>query len=354
METKEKLQFIEDTWRHYIWDYNFFRKKLNFNNELNTNYVGVIFGYFQDTLPILEDFNIGNINSIGNRFLNSIGILQLIYLQQDLIRELNKSFGLNQKIEFGTNRKLRNELIGHPISRSIKNKSLESFCLFGYHPTEKGDITYLKYHKDNDFNCEINGYFTDVIIEEHIKFLNINFDLILDRIKILFLEFRCNLTKILEDYETIDFKILVNKVNEDFNNFLESDKVFQFERILKCFDIAETHNRYRYNVDLFLINLKSSLIENINNINKEYLNEKEIIINNDFNVLPSNYTFGKLFSNHPVFGINYFMERFSENKEIIEELENMDNNVGNEFEYYCSYNYLRYLININYPQFFNE
>jgi hypothetical protein len=353
MKTKEKLQLIEDTWRHYIWEYNFFRKKLNFNNELDTNYVGVIFGYFHDTLPILENIKLDKKNSLENHFLNSIGILQLIYVQQDLIYELNKSFGLTHKINFGKNRELRNELIGHPISRN-KDKSLKSFCLFGYHPTEKGDITYLKYHKDNDFNCEINGYFTDVIIEEHIKFLNVNFDLILDNIKILFSEFKCNLTKILEDYGTIDFKILVNKVNEDFNNFLVSDKVFHFERILKCSDFAETHNRYRYNIDLFLINLKSSLIENINNINHKYLNKKKIIIENNFIDLPSNYTFGKLYDNHPIFGINYFMERFSENKEIIEELENMDNNIGNEFEYYCSYNYLRHLINLNYPHFFNE
>lgn len=176
MTTLEKLHLIEDTWRHYIWEYDFFREKLNFDDELNTNYVGVIFGYFYDTLPILKNENKKSKNiSLENRFLNSIGILQLIYLQQDLISELKKSFGLTHKIDFGTNRELRSELIGHPISR-YRDKSLKSFCLFGYNSNELGDITYLKYHKDNNFKFEAKGYFTNDIIENHFKFLNDNFD----------------------------------------------------------------------------------------------------------------------------------------------------------------------------------
>lgn len=352
METKEKLQLIEDTWRHYIWEYNFFRKKLNFNNELDTNYVGVIFGYFHDTIPILENIKLDKKKSLENRFLNSIGILQLIYLQQDLIYELNKSFGLTHKINFGKNRELRNELIGHPISRN-KDKSLKSFCLFGFHPNELGDITYLKYHKDNNFKFQASGYFTDEVISNHFLMLNENFDLILKKIKVIISEFRRKSIEILEKIGKIEFKNLVNIINEDFNYFLESDKVFRYERILNCFELIETHKRYKYNVDLFLKNLKSSLIENINNINNKYLNKKEVI-DNEYEDLSSNYSFGKLYDNNPIFGISYFKKTFSEDKKVIEELENMENNIENDFEFYSSYNYLQYLLNVNHPDFFKN
>jgi hypothetical protein len=352
METIEKLKLVEYTWRNYIWNYNFFRRELNFNDELKTNYVGVIFGYLNDTIPIFDKTELSNF-SLENKFLNSIGILQLIYVQQDLIRELNKSFGINDKIDFGKNREIRNEIAGHPISRN-RDKSLKSFCLYGFHPSELGDITYLKYHKENNFKFQASGYFTDDVIKNHLLMLNENLDKIIKKNKVLFLEFKKKLIYILENTETLDFKDLVSKVNEDFNNFLNSDKVFQFERLLKCFEQLKSHKRYEYNINLFLSELKASLIENINIINQKYLKKKEFISDADINDLPSNYLFGKLYDNHPIFGINYFIERFSENKDIIEELENMQNNLENEFEYYCSYNYLRYIINQNYPQFFDE
>lgn len=101
-------------------------------------------------------------------------------------------------------------------------------------------------------------------------------------------------------------------------------------------------------------NLKSSLIENINNINNKYLNKKEVTIDNEYENLSSNYSFGKLYHNHPIFGIAYFKETFSEDKKIIEELENMENNIGNDFEFYSSYNYLQYLLNISHPDFFKD
>lgn len=355
MTTIKKLCFIEDTWRHYIWEYNFFREKLNFNDELSTNYVGVIFGYFHDTLPIITNYlNDKNNISLNNQFLNSIGLLQVIYLQQDLTIELNKSFGLGYNIKENTNRELRNELIGHPISRSNqKPKLLKSFCLFGYE-TSKSKIVYLKYAKSNGFKFEAKEYLTNEIIENHFQFLNENFDEILNKINLLLNEFKNQLTCLLKKMDNIDFENLLGEVNKNFNYFFESDNVFSYENILKCYDLKKIHPRYDYNINLFLRNLKSSLIENVYNINNKYLSKKEVIVYNEYEDLPSNYTFGKLYDNHPVFGIKYFKKKFSRDKSIIEELENMENNVGNNFEYYSSYNYLQYLLCTNYPMFFEE
>lgn len=354
MTTIKKLHLIEDTWRHYIWEYDFFREKLNFNDGLNTNYVGVIFGYFHDTLPILKNENKKNEkNSLENRFLNSIGILQLIYLQQDLISELKKSFGLTHKIDFGTNRELRSELIGHPISR-YRDKSLKSFCLFGYNNNELGDITYLKYHKDNNFKFEAKGYFTNDIIENHFEFLNDSFDEILNKNKFLFIEFKKQLNILLNNFNDLGFEKLLVEISKYSNYFFKSNNVFSYENISKFHMLRDFHPRYDYNTRLFLKNIRSSLIEDINNINQKYLNKKADIIDNEYENLSCNYSFGKLYSKHPIFGISYFKERFSDDKNIIEELNNMEDNINDDFEYYSSYNYLQHLLNLNYPSFFIE
>ncbi|WP_343707665.1 hypothetical protein [Flavobacterium sp.] len=352
MNTVEKLHLIEDVWRNYIWEYDFFREKLNFNDELKTNYVGVIFGYFHDTLPIITNYHNNQSSSSNNDFLNSIGLLQVIYLQQDLIIELNKSFGFSHDITTNTNRELRNELIGHPISR-FQNSDLKSFCLFGYE-TSKSKIVYLKYARSNDFKFQAKEYQTSEIIENHIKLLDKNFDLILTKIKKFFTEFKKNLNSILENIENIKFENLVEEIDENFNFYFKSDIVFSKENILKTYQLKDQVSRHDYNYRLFLKNLKCYLIENINNINKRYLKRKEKDINYDYEDLPSNYTFGKLYNNHPIFGISYFKEGFSTDKDILAELENMENNIGNDFQYYSSYNYLQYLINKKRPSFFNE
>jgi len=355
MNSIKKLNLIENTWRHYIWEYDFFKRRLNFNEESKTNYVGVIFGYFHDTLPIINNYLTDKSNaSLNNQFLNSIGLLQVIYLQQDLIIELNKSFGLDYNVKENPNRKLRNELIGHPISRSIqKPKSLESFCLFGYE-TSKSKIVYLKYAKENDFKFEAKEYLTSEIIESHLIFLNKNFDEILNKIKTLFLDFKVPLVEILQNLENKDFETLVEEINKSFNYFYKSNNAFSYENILKAHKLKDEFPRFNYNINLFLRNLKSSLIENINNINEKHFDDEEEITDYEYDDLPSNYAFGKLYDNHPIFGIGYFKERFSSDNEIIIELENMEDNIGNNFEYYSSYNYLQYLIHRKYPSFFNE
>lgn len=56
----KKLDLIESAWRNYIWDSNYLKSKINFTNELKTNYVGSILGNFHDTLPLLKKIKIMN------------------------------------------------------------------------------------------------------------------------------------------------------------------------------------------------------------------------------------------------------------------------------------------------------
>jgi hypothetical protein len=66
---------------------------------------------------------------------------------------------------------------------------------------------------------------------------------------------------------------------------------------------------------------------------------------NDANQKDFDYKLGKLYEKeNRESNISYFKNIFRNDSEIIEELENMEVNLYNNLEYYCSYEYLTYLI----------
>ena len=135
----KKLSLIESAWRDYFFTSNFLLSKINYDKIINSNYVGVIIGYLDDSLPFLKTQETRDKNSA---IFYSIGLLQTIYVQQDLVKELFGVFNLEIKIEKLKNRKLRNKLIGHPISRKEKTKELEMVSLFVYF-TDNKNLNYL-------------------------------------------------------------------------------------------------------------------------------------------------------------------------------------------------------------------
>ena len=231
---------------------------------------------------------------------------------------------------------------------------MESFCLFGYKSSELGDINYLKYHRNNNFKCEIKGFFTSQVIEEHIKFLNDNFNEILEKIKLLLSDFKRQLIHLNNNFNNINFDHLLKETTLYTNYFFGSNNIFNYENIKELKELKNFHPRYKYNLDVFFDDIKTKIIENVNNIDKKYLNKKETFLNHHYKNLSSIYAFGKLYSKHPIFGISYFKEKFNNEQFIIEELINMENNLGNNLEYYSSYYYLQYLLNRDFPDFFTN
>lgn len=338
-EIIKNLDLIESAWRNYFFSSNFLLSKINYDKIENSNYVGVIFGNFHDTLPLLKP---KKIEGDEDSFFYSVGLLQIIYVQQDLVRELYQVFNIKQRNGRNKNRQIRNELIGHPISREGEFKELKSFTLFSY-TTNNSTLSYLKYSKKNDFKFEsINYNFRD-ILDSHFQFLDFRFGGILEKIKEFFAEYVSILEEMLLGIDKVDFEDLIIDIEKYLNDFFNEDLVFKKVNILKCYELKDSHPRFRYNINCFKNNLICFLKGKINNINVDFLDKKadyedEDIIINRIDLMD------KLYENHRIFGIDYFKKTYSSNREAIIELDNMQKNINNELEYYSSYNYLKHLL----------
>lgn len=267
-------------------------------------------------------------------------MLQIIYVHQDLIKEIYKVFNVKQGKNSNKNRQIRNELIGHPISKN--DNELKSFTLFAY-TTNSSTLSYLKYSKKNDFKFESVNYNFKDILDSHFQFLDLGFGKILDKIKEIFDEYVMILEKMLLEIDKLEFESLIVDIEKNVNAFFNEDLVFKKDNILICYEFKNLHPRYEYNITYFIDSLISYLKGKINNVNVDFLNKKAEyeegkIIFNRIDLMD------KLYENHPVFGIDYFKKTYSSNREAIIELDNMQKNINNELEYYSSYNYLKYLL----------
>jgi len=120
---KSKLLKINYYWNKYYFTKEFFQKKINFTDEVKTNYYGDLNNYLHDTLDLVKSFK--KTKSDKDYISQTIVLLQVIYTHQDLIDELLYIFKLEQstKEDKSPNRDIRNELIGHPISRDKRDNN---------------------------------------------------------------------------------------------------------------------------------------------------------------------------------------------------------------------------------------
>jgi len=178
---KKKLDKITTFWDYYVWNYKIIQEKILWNSEVKTNYYGDILAYFSDTFELLKT------NSEQQKFTQNIfyatGLMQIIYVHQDLTDELLRIFKQrsSSSSEKNPNRQIRNELIGHPISRK-RDGSLKSSIFWGTELSEK-TLHYIKYSRITGFRGESVSYQIEDIIKTHHKFLNSQFDKILGKVK---------------------------------------------------------------------------------------------------------------------------------------------------------------------------
>ncbi|WP_437919671.1 hypothetical protein [Sphingobacterium sp. LRF_L2] len=375
-----KLALLDDIWRNRFWDSDYLLKQLRYDKKLSANYPGVVLGYLNDTLPLIANFS--NVHSGYGRasFLPSIGLLQIIYMQQDLIDELLQTFHI-QKATLSDkypNRIVRNELAGHPIRRlrsKIDGKEyMESYSLFSYEASSE-KIEYLRYERKNDFKFDLQTHKVSDIIDRHFKFLNKYILLILQKSITILKKFNRKCNELLLLGEKSQFVKLIDQTKIYFNNFFNEDYTFEPIFIKLCWSRRADHIRYQYACDKFKNSLKENLtlvikridelkftVQNIdlkldqepnNNlklevkiVTKEIPQEvNELHLDDSVNfgqgTQPTidHYELSKLYTNHPIFGIAYFQKLFNSHSEILVELEQMKIHVGG-LEFYCSYNYL--------------
>ncbi|NDI99174.1 hypothetical protein GWA97_08820 [Flavobacterium sp. LaA7.5] len=369
-EIQEKIKLIRDVWNNYILEYKLCASKIRFSDDIKTNYIGIIFGYFEDTLDIIYSGKESSRDYIQT-FSYHISLLQTIYVQQDLIQEMLFIFkckidkgDLKQNENYSINREIRNELIGHPIRKENGNGKLISASLFGYE-TSINQISYLKYHVDNNHNFEAQNIKTVDIINRHQKFTNYYLDKILQKISAMLIAFVKDLNKVESQIYKQDFKVLINILKVKYESIFNYDNLYLPDEILEVYNLKDKHYRYSNFINLFYSTLHQSIIEKKKNaieiINSKFekiessktdniTTYKNVIkfINNSKksngskSTLQKNYNYelGKLATKRNYHDFEFFSGlikvNFNNNEVITEELENMSKNHSNDIEYYCS------------------
>lgn len=359
-EITRKLNILENIWRNRFWDYDYLLKEIKYDKKLLSNYPAVVFGYFSDTIPAINSYLEIKVKDKESCFFATIGLLQIIYIQQDLIDELLQVFKLQKSAlsDKDPNRTIRNDLAGHPIRRQRTNEEprgpLKSYSLFSYE-TNNNKIQYLKYRKETNFTFELEEHDVLEVIDKHKKFLGKYLDLIFKKaLKILYKFSKFN-KELLVIKNRIGFSNILDQVEIRFNYLLMQDYVFEKPYIKLCWEKKDQHPRYQYAINKFnaeLFSMVTNVIKNIECLQKEWHNanghRREFHEASGFDDNPNltvysptvdHYELSKLYDNHPIFGIAYFKDKYSDNPAIIEELNHMQIHVGNT-EFYCSYNYL--------------
>ncbi|OPB87019.1 hypothetical protein [Elizabethkingia ursingii] len=360
-----KLETIEEVWSNFIFEYKFLQNKINFTAEVKTNYFGDMVGYFQDTLDII--FSNRAYQTHSDKFIYQISLLQSIYVQQDFIEEFLSIFkieknrrDLNKDSNYKINRDIRNELVGHPI-RKYRERFISS-CLFGYNG-ENEKITYLRYHKENNYDFESMEFEISDIILRHNSFLTTYFDIILARLKKLLGDHR----KEIENLETLidikQFSEIIDIVSVHYESIFESDNIYDKRSLQKIYLRKEEHLRYKHLITRFYDDLKTSLNEKKEYSIKLFEPKKEdtsfvdkiplfdrikfvdpsiqTTVETSERSVTFHYELGKLATKRNQQDFAFFSgilrSKCANNQVILDELRHMELNIDNKIEYYCAY-----------------
>lgn len=361
----ERLDQIRHFWEHYVWKYKSIQSAIDFSTEVRLNYFGDILAYFYDTLPLIEKYpSQVEVNPI----IGTTGFLQILFVHQDMVDETMKIFHLNPSEwqDKSKIRKLRNELVGHPINREKQSKKFESSIFFG-NGLSTELINYIKYTPDKP-NGEKKSISVAKILEWHSEYLNKYFGQIISEIEKIIEPFRSNLVDILISIEQDSVGKVVDKVIENFEGFLDYSELYTRDYLVEIEARCESHPRYKNALSLFKRELKENINDCFRSIKeitdpsqKVYPKNSEDVIefeSIDLSILskdevdeirkrlPENhsYMFSKLNGVLKDVALEHFQTRFKDDVEIVEEVEHMKSNLNNSLEYNCSRELLRTLI----------
>ena len=350
-----KLDKIAEIWNDFILNEKFFQRKINFDSEVETNYFGDILHYFYDSLILIkENIPEDDKNNFSASVFYAIGLLQIIFIQHDLMREFFYIFNIDkdEKKEFEKEikriRDLRNELIGHPINRNSKTGELRSTVFWG-NRMSKNQIHYLKYTRKDNFKRGIQKEFsvTHLISNQEIvfkKYLN----LILLNLKDYLREYLDNINQIeLSLNEDHDFFYLIDNIQNNCTLLWNKHIIFDKDILLECYTKKDLHPRYENTLEIFrnklnynIINLRNRVYAKLDEENKitRFENKNREIFKYSEEIT---HFLVRLFEKRQVKErISSLRNTFSEFPKILEELKNMESNTENNAEYYSSYFYL--------------
>lgn len=364
----KKLDKISDIWNNYIWEYKFCNSKIKFTPDVKSNYFGDILSYFSDTFNLI--YNHKKADTFSDNIEASISFLQAIYIQQDFIEELLHIFkcdidkgDLKKDNNYTVNRELRNELVGHPIRKSDINgtRQLLSSTIFS-NSTNAAKISYLRYHLDNNYKFEKITHNKEDILKRHNAFLEFYFDTIIEKLKGILSLFKAKIEEIEKVVANASFENVIKIVSDSFEYIFTTDYLYKPDILLEVYKLKDTNQRYvnaieKFQRDLnqFLFETKQDIDDLINDTDRfsfkrtdEEIIHTEIIFverNNKFDTskipISYHYELSKLVDRSDVAKFRLFsslLKSKCEGKELVlAEIENMEMNLDNTLEYYCSF-----------------
>ncbi|EPH14070.1 hypothetical protein HMPREF9713_00270 [Myroides odoratimimus CCUG 12700] len=345
-----KLERLTKVWRNIISQHDFFSREIFRNQNVELKFVGNILGYLEDTSEVIYNFK--ETNNRVEKFYSQIGLLQSIYTQQDLIVELLKIFGFNknelrlwQDENYKINRDIRNELIGHPMSYKKKSRGEEnefvSSCLFGY-DGDKSNITYLKYSKENNFECRVEEHTVSDILLRHERFMSHYLEKILEKIKQEVVVFIKKLECFNIEIKYTNVEKSLNDIDLYFEIMYSSWKISDKNTLLSILARIEDHDRYKNFINCFLDTLKSTVIDVRAEANEflDLQNELPSFSDPKKDIKPNNNVsraIGKLIDkNNFVLYSNILKRQCSDNVVVYQELKHMEDNLEDDIEYYTA------------------
>lgn len=357
---------ICDIWNHYIYRNKFFHSLINFRDNKGTNYFGDIIKYLSDTNVIIEIDQVAK-DDFYNNFSNAISFLQAIYVQQDLIEELLYIFScksnkgtLKNDSNYSINRQIRNELVGHPIRKTVEESSsklkLLSSTIFS-NKQNLSNIAYVRYHKSNSFNSEHLEFSRADIKDRHQTFLNTYLYEIKVKAHKLLSKYKPKLTELLEISKSAPFKSLIKCVENTLESFLDHDYSYDPQTLLTIFERRQEHIRYEVVIDSFFYELRLSIKERIMEINRILKIDENVIPESKESYFSNNlkkYCEGNGFSyelsklvDKDEFSIGLLKKRCGQIPEVLKEIEFLELCIDNDLEYYASYRYLSSILKRN-------
>lgn len=361
VKIKELSEIIRHAWNYYFFEYKCCQAQIHFTKEERSNYVGDLLNYFDDTIVLLSKYKMNE--DYLSALYDNVAVLQFMYIQQDLLDELQVVFklGKSQNSRKQPVRNLRNELIGHPIRRlddkkNKRNELISSVFITAQSTNDK--LVYIRYHKKNDYKFELISHNWQDLLSGHEEYVISCLKNVIGKIREVLSLFKIELINLKNKVSIISVVDLVDLVDKVYEKFYQNNYLFQSDNILYCFKKYDIHPRYQYAVKLYTKELVENIDYKIQDIDELLIDKNDVPISSEMNIdsefiikvsdiTPNphiNYEFGKLLrKDEPIYGVDYFIRTYGTDKDVMVELNNMKINIDNDAEYYSSYEYLESL-----------
>jgi hypothetical protein len=353
---------VRESWNDFFLESSYCQSKIRYGSEEQSNYIGDLLNYFDDTvellakIPLKEDYQ--------QALYDTVSVLQLMYVGQDLIDELRTVFKMPKSSGEGKAliRNMRNELTGHPISRD-NGKNFVSSVFFTRNSHGKV-IEYLRYHKNTGFKADVIRYSWSNLAKTHEDYLIDNLGEIIAAIKKKLRSYQIQLEKFHASFAKMDIVGLVSRTEHLLESMFEYSTLYSKSNLLYYIHRHGLHPRYQVATERFVHDLTTALRETRESIS-EYRNDNVTVIGKTERTVTTKitftgvggqrraksnvksnmrYEFSKLRERHPIFGIDYFTGHFKDDEDLVSELSHLRKVYSDDCEFYCSIEYISHML----------